>query len=154
MVAVDVTGRLVAPDGKPYPAARRPKLGFRPLAHTAGSGSLVPAVETYAVVDPLTGMFLAQLESIPGLRYRPFVQWVLNPGEPDPALWAMGSAEWDFDFHPGGGGAIDVLANLVPVASIAAQLTPPPVSATGMVWIDLSDVALGGALVYAPEGSF
>ncbi len=151
MALVRITGNAWTHQGEPIPAERRPELFFVPKAHGIGDDSLLLGVEAKAALET-DGEFAADVESYPGLLYQPRMRWLLNPEEPDPEMWAYGSAEWPFLIAPGSGGPIGDLIGVFPPGTILVGIGEPPIG--GVVWIDITDETENGVAVWAPEGTF
>ena len=152
MTTVTITGNAWTHAGTPIPAEMHPELWFRPLANALGADGLLAGVEVQAALAA-DGSFSVQLESELGVYYRPFMRWVTNPSEQDPANWAYRYAEWDFLVVPGEGGTISDLINHFPPGAIIAAFGPPLSGVTNVAWIDLDDQTAEGAMVWAPAGS-
>lgn len=151
MALVDVTGNAWSFGRRPIPASMRPELWFRPVRADVGPGGLFSGVEVQASLTAATGAFTVKLEH--DFEFQIVQRWVTNPSEPLPQNWVWEYSQWHFTFFPGAGGRIDDLVKNFRVGTIRAALGPPPSDAPAMAWIDLTDVAAGGALVYAPEGA-
>lgn len=149
MALVTVTGNAWDHSRDVIPADLHPRLFARPTADRI-AGSLLVGVESQATLNPTTGAFTVKLES--GLDYRMVMDWLLPGQETEPPeRRARTYAEWP-PFNSGSGGTIGSLFPPRATGTIVAELGPPPGSAEGVVWIDLTDVTADGALVYSPGG--
>lgn len=128
MAAVTVTGNAWDHTGSPIPAANRPELWFRPLAHEVTGDALLAGVEAKATLNLTTGAFTVQLIAEPWIRYRPVLRWLINPLEPNTEMWAWGYAEWDWTLNPfPDGGPIGELGGPdLTIFSVLVGLTYPP----------------------------
>lgn len=133
MATVTVTGNAWDHTGNPIPAGLHPQLWFRPEGHDISGGSLLAGVEAKATLNSASGAFTVELVAEPWIRYRPVLRWLLNPSEPNMAMWAWGYAEWSWTFNPyPSGGTIGNLAgpNLT-TYSVLVSLDPPPAGYKG-----------------------
>lgn len=150
---VKVTYQAWDHNGEEIPAELHPRVGFKPLQTSLYNGMLTSR-EVWGTLNP-DGTGEVMLENTPGILYVPFIEWLT-----DPSQWAekvenraVGRSEWK-PIIPGDGGDITDLADLTPYGPIVAVLGPPPAATQGIVWIDLTDQTVDGALVYAPEGAY
>lgn len=130
MPYVEVTGNVRDHMNVPIPAASEPELWFRPLGPQIlpASGAMFAGVEVKADLTPATGAFTATLFSdlTPTFRYRPFMRWLVNPGETDPERRAFGYIEWPIEITPDIGGDIgDLILDFFGVANVYAASDAP-----------------------------
>lgn len=128
MATVTVTGNAWDHTGAPIPGALHPELWFRPQGSSVAGDALVAGVEAKAALNLATGAFTVQLVSAPGIRYQPFLRWLINPTEQDPDLWAFKYADWQFWVTPYPiGGPIGNLTDVDLTAfNVLVSLDPPP----------------------------
>lgn len=139
MVTVTVTGNAWDHTGNPLPAELRPELWFRPRESATAGNALVAGVEAKANLNLVTGAFTVELVSAPGIKYTPFLRWLLNPHETNTELWAFGYAEWQFWITP------------YPVGGPIGDLTDVDLTAFNvLVSLDLPPAGYRGWWLYSP----
>jgi hypothetical protein len=126
-----ISGDLWTHEGVPFPADLNPELWFRPERPGVTSGALLAGVEVQATVNWSNGRFTVDLVAYPGIRYQPFMRWLVNPQETDPEKWAFGYAEWPFTIDPNNGGNIGTLIPVQQIGLMWIGPTPPPPGANG-----------------------
>lgn len=133
MATVTVTGNAWDHTGSPISAALHPELWFRPSQSNVAGNDLVAGVEAKATLNLTTGAFSVVLVSAPGIKYTPFMRWLINPEENDPAKWAFGYAEWRFQIAPYPvGGPIGTLTDVDLTAfNVLVTLDTPPAGYRG-----------------------
>lgn len=150
MAKVTVTGNAWDHSREVIPSELRPRLWARPVADQI-AGSLLVGVSSRASLNLTTGAFAIELES--GLDYTMWMDWLMPGQESEPpGDRAMGRAEWPV-FNSASGGSISALFPAKATGTIVAELAPPPPEASGIIWIDLTDVTSEGVLVYGPGGN-
>lgn len=128
MGVVTVTGNAWDHANSPIPAGRHPELWFRPNRAKLAGDALLTATDVRASLDAVSGAFSVQLESGPGVLYRPWMRWLVNPGETDPERWAFGYEEWPFEINPYPfGGPISELVRVeLSIYTVYVGLADPP----------------------------
>lgn len=135
MALVTITGNAWDGDRAPIPAVQQPRLWAVPdRSFTSGNGMFTQN-EVLADLDIDTGQFTARIESLPGVRWRFRLDWLI-PGQEDeePGNRARGYEEWDW-FHPAAGGDIGDLGPALTVGVMWIGPTEPPSKLPGTRWL-------------------
>lgn len=124
MTLVTVTYKAWDHNRKVIPASAQPRVGFRPLATSRETG-LMTDRENWGTLDPATGVGEVKLESFPGVLYVPFMDWVIDDTDADPANRAREYCEWE-PIYPGDGGPLEQLPDVVKLSGIWYGFGSPP----------------------------
>ncbi|MBC6496116.1 hypothetical protein [Microbacterium sp. 4-7] len=155
MTLVTVTYTAWDNNRKVVPASAQPRVGFRPLTTSTDSG-LMTDREVWGTLDPVTGVGSVQLESVPGLIYQPFMDWLIDDGADEPTNRARETCEWA-PFHPANGGPIDELPGVVPAfGAYYYGFGDPPIFLlirNDVLYVDISGSADGFWQPWVPEGT-
>lgn len=150
-----VTGSLWDHMQVVIPANQYPRLWFRPDGPSVSSSGLQTDMSVRATYNQATGFFSVELDNRPGMRYRPWVDYLIPGQETEPPEdRARGRVEWDFWVYPANGGPIWDLTD-VPIFGPTIMLgegAPPSWIPSGGLYIDVfspngADVYSEGALI-------
>lgn len=134
MALVTITYRAWDHNREVVPASRSPRVGFRPLG-TSYSPGLMTNREVWGTLHPTTGAGEVQLESLPGVMYVPYMDWLT--GEAKSENDRGGYCEWA-PFFPGRGGSIDSLEPAAGVRGLLYGFGNPPESLDAAVYLDIT----------------
>lgn len=133
------------------PAELRPRVGFRPVATSLEAG-LMTDREIWGGLNTTTGAGSVELESIPGLFYVPFMEWLTDASQWSEAVQnrAMGRSEWK-PIHPANGGSISNLPGVVKLSGVWYGFGSPPSflrERDDSIYLDITGPGVG---VWGPE---
>ncbi|WP_242085974.1 hypothetical protein [Microbacterium lacticum] len=153
MALVTITYNAWDHNRQVVPAGLHPRVGFRPLSTRITSG-LVTDREVWGSLDPVTGAGSVQLESVEGVLYVPFMDWLTDPDQETEVSLnrARGYCEWDPVF-PGQGGPIKDLPPFVRLGGVWYGLGAPPsmlLARDDVIYLDITGPGVG---VWAPQGA-
>lgn len=139
------------------PANLQPRVGFRPIATSLANGMLNDR-EIWGSLNASTGAGSVQLESLPGIAYVPFMEWLVDESQATEAVQnrVKGYCEWK-PFHPANGGPIDELPDMLPTfGGFYYGLGDPPTflrSRKDVLYIDIAGADDGYWQPWVPEGT-
>lgn len=147
MAQVTVTGNVWDHSRDAIAPSQQPRLWFRPERPRIGPG-LLGDEEVEADLDAATGEFTVQLESALGISYVPVLDYLVTSTADTPEKRARGWVEFP-PIHPGNGGDISALGELVGLNGIVYGFGPPPPFLRNAVYLDIAGPAIK---IYGPEG--
>jgi hypothetical protein len=146
MTQVTVTGNVYSHGRAPIAASLQPRLWFRPDKPHMAVG-LQDSRGVLATLNATTGAFSVEIESFPGVRYIPTLEY-LRSADDTYAKGAFGFEEWPM-FYPGSGGDISALSSFVGSFGLLFGFGAPPSELSNVIYIDITGPAIR---IYGPTG--